>query len=69
MLTKEYNCYFVLSSATIPLLYDGLDAVELCNGAKYFDGLDRTEINFSSYEKMDMDKLYGIVSESLESNP
>ncbi|UFX82689.1 CRISPR-associated helicase Cas3' [Candidatus Absconditicoccus praedator] len=71
ILAKYMNCYFVLSSATLPMIFDKDEAIELLpNNQKYFDQLDRTGVDITN-----MNNLIGIqefceqISNSLENNP
>lgn len=72
-LSQEYNCYFVLSSATLPLLFDKTESIELLeDNEKYFQSeeMNRTELDLSkSNTKTTLKEFVNDINESLITNP
>lgn len=69
-LAEYMNCYFVLSSATLPMIFDKNEAIELLpNNQTYFDQLDRTNLDLSFLSKdIELDEFYENIENSLNKN-
>lgn len=70
ILGKDYNCYFILMSATQPLMFlPGEEIVEIIpNYKKYFNHFNRTRLINKSRESMTLDGFIDEVNVYLKSN-
>jgi len=67
LLAKKYNCYFVLSSATLPNILE--NAYELLpDYEKYFQKINRTKLDLSYLEKLNLDDFNQILEEKIDLN-
>lgn len=68
ILSEKYNCYFVLSSATLPKFLENEKVFNLVSDyKKYFNVLNRTKLNLSlTDEKINFDKLEKFVEDKIQ---
>lgn len=73
ILSEQLNCYFVLSSATLPLIFDNSESIELLsNNSEYFfhTQMNRTCLDLQLFnEAITIDKLFEHIKLSLIQNP
>jgi len=64
LLAKKYNCYFVLSSATLPNILE--NAYELLpDYKKYFQQINRTKLDLSYLQKLSLNDFNQILEEKI----
>ena len=65
-MARQYNCYIILVTATMPMLLDTIDLIE--DKEKYFRKLNRIEIINNSESEITLDEFEDIVLEDIREN-
>ena len=65
-MARQYNCYIILVTATMPMLLDTIDLIE--DKEKYFRKLNRIEIINNSESEITLDEFEDIVLEDILEN-
>ena len=63
IMARQYNCYIILVTATMPMLLDTIDLIE--DKEKYFRKLNRIEIINNSESEITLDEFEDIVLEDV----
>ena len=66
IMVRQYNCYIILVTATMPMLLDTIDLIE--DKEKYFRKLNRIEIINNSESEITLDEFEDIVLEDIREN-
>ena len=66
IMVRQYNCYIILVTATMPMLLDTIDLIE--DKEKYFRKLNRIEIINNSESEITLDEFEDIVLEDICEN-
>lgn len=66
ILSKEYNCYIILVTATMPIILDTIDLVE--DKERYFRALNRIVIENHSETEVTLDEFKDIVLDDICEN-
>ncbi|ABR56647.1 CRISPR-associated helicase Cas3 [Methanococcus aeolicus Nankai-3] len=68
-LAEEYNIYFILTTATLPMIFDKNECVELLDDKEhYFSNLNRIKMKIHN-EPMDLTEFVGVLDEDINNNP
>ena len=65
-MARQYNCYIILVTATMPMLLDTIDLIE--DKEKYFRKLNRINIINNSESEITLDEFEDIVLEDIREN-
>ena len=66
IMARQYNCYIILVTATMPMLLDTIDLIE--DKEKYFRKLNRINIINNSESEITLDEFEDIVLEDIREN-
>ena len=67
-LANEYNIYFILLTATLPMIFNERECKELLpNKEKYFSKLNRIKMNIHN-EKMNIDEFINLLDKDIKEN-
>ena len=68
-LAEEYNIYFILTTATLPMIFNENEYVELLDNKEYyFSKLDRIKMKIHN-NPMDIDEFIELLDEDINNNP
>ncbi len=68
-LAEEYNIYFILTTATLPMIFDEHDYMELLDDKeKYFSELNRIKMKIHN-EPIDLTEFVDMLDEDITNNP
>ncbi|WP_292459932.1 CRISPR-associated helicase Cas3' [Methanothermococcus sp.] len=68
-LAEEYNIYFILTTATLPMIFDKNKCVELLDDKEhYFSNLNRIKMKIHN-EPMDLTEFVDVLDENINNNP